>query len=89
LYIIASDGMGWEHVSVHVEHFTDDDPKIHTYTPYWEEMHFVKRLFWDDDDIVMQIHPKKSDYVNVHPHVLHLWRPTGGWIVPLPEIILV
>ncbi len=37
-------------------------------------MCFVKNLFWRDDEAVMQIHPKKSEYVNNHPFCLHLWR---------------
>jgi hypothetical protein len=47
--------------------------------PYWDEMEFVKELFWDEDDTVVQFHPAKSNYVNVNPNVLHLWRPCDGW----------
>ena len=46
--IIASDGMGWEHVSVHC--LTDGKER----TPTWSEMCFVKDLFWSDDDCVIQ-----------------------------------
>jgi hypothetical protein len=74
LIIIASDGLGWEHASIHVER---KDGEMQT--PYWEEMCFVKDLFWDEDDVVVQYHPAKRDYVNVHPNTLHLWRPTGGF----------
>src|SRR5258708_420898 len=65
LYVIASDGMGWEHVSVHVW-----EAKKYR-LPIWPEMCHVKELFWDDEDIVMQLHPRKSEYVNCHPYVLH------------------
>lgn len=66
---------GWEHVSV-----------SHRFrTPTWEEMCFVKDLFWKDDETVVQFHPPKSMYVNNHPHCLHLWRPLGRDIV-LPPI---
>ena len=87
LTIIASDGLDWEHVSAHA--FSGWDSK--TYTPYWDEMQFVKNLFWDEEDVVIQIHPSKSNYVNVHPNVLHLWRPVGGWgdSLPLPPLITV
>ncbi|CAM3772184.1 DUF7694 domain-containing protein [Vibrio vulnificus] len=64
LTVIASDGADWEHVSVSLTHRT----------PTWEEMSFVKSLFWDDEDAVIQIHPPKSQYVNNHPYTLHLWR---------------
>jgi hypothetical protein len=71
LFIIASDGEGWEHVSVHVEY------NGMSLTPTWSNMCFVKDLFWDVEDVVIQYHPKKSEYVNQHPNTLHLWRPIG------------
>lgn len=76
---IASDGAGWEHVSV-----SRPDKKI----PDWHIMCFIKDLFWDGEDAVMQLHPPKSRYVNNHPGVLHLWRPMGVEI-PQPPIIMV
>lgn len=77
--VIASDGMGWEHCSVSINR---DRP------PSWDIMCAVKDLFWDEEDTVIQFHPKKSEYVNNHPHVLHLWRPTDKEI-ELPDSILV
>ena len=64
---IASDGGGWEHVSVSR---TDR-------CPTWEEMCQVKDMFWSDEDCVVQFHPPKSEYVNYHPDCLHLWRQIG------------
>lgn len=64
LKVIASDGDGWEHVSV--SHYDR--------CPIWEEMCFIKDMFWDDTDTVVQFHPAKKDYVNFHPFCLHLWR---------------
>lgn len=81
LQILASDGMGWEHVSVRVV----GAPR----TPRWDEMCFVKDKFWDEEDAVMQLHPRKSEYVNCHPNVLHLWRPNEGPEIPLPPSIMV
>jgi hypothetical protein len=72
--VIASDGGGWEHVSVSFEHRT----------PTWEEMCHVKDTFWDPEDCVVQFHPPQSEYVNFHPFCLHLWRPTGYEIVTPP-----
>ena len=68
----------WEHVSVSCENRT----------PNWAEMNFVKDLFWHDDEVVMQLHPAKTEYVNCHPHTLHLWRPMIAKI-PTPPSILV
>lgn len=79
---IASDGEGWEHVSVHMSSDGKDR------TPTWAEMCKIKALFWDEEDCVMQLHPPKSDYVNNHKHCLHLWRPIGVEI-PRPNTNLV
>lgn len=68
---------GWEHVSV-------STPKR---TPNWTEMCLVKDLFWDEEETVIQFHPPKSQYVNNHPHVLHLWKSPHE--VQLPPSILV
>lgn len=78
LALMAGDGEGWEHVSVSTKRRT----------PNWEEMCFVKNLFWDEEETAMQLHPPKSVYVNCHPYCLHLWRPIGRSI-PLPPPILV
>lgn len=79
----ASDGCDpkyqWEHVSV-----TIDKNK----TPSWEIMCFVKDLFWDEEDCVIQYHPPKSSYVNMHPYCLHLWRKIN-FNQPIPETIQV
>lgn len=69
---------GWEHVSVSLENRP----------PNWAEMCFVKDLFWREDECVVQYHPPRSEYVNFHPHCLHLWRPIAGEI-PRPPSVLV
>lgn len=85
LKVIASDGTGmpeveprWEHVSV----------SLPNRCPTWSEMCFVKSLFWDDEDTVMELHPPRSTWVNNHEFCLHLWRPVGVEI-PLPPSIFV
>jgi hypothetical protein len=70
---------GWEHVSVTVKAKR---------CPVWEEMVWVKNLFWAEDEVVMQLHPAASEYVNEHPFCLHLWRPLNATI-PTPPSILV
>ena len=87
LWVIASDGsdsrvpecLGWEHVSVHAYRGSGRSGKFRT--PNWREMCRVKDTFWDAEDVVMQLHPKRSEYVNAHPYVLHLWRPRH---LPIP-----
>lgn len=78
---IASNGGGWEHVSVSIRQGK------HCPAPTWEEMAYVKSLFWDDEDCVIEYHPPRSQYVNMF-NCLHLWRPTDREI-PLPPSILV
>ncbi len=75
-------GEPWEHVSVHAL----DGRK--EYVPTWKEMSFVKDLFWDAEDTVIQFHPPKSSYVNNHQSTLHLWRPLNV-VLPLPPTNLV
>jgi len=82
-FCIVSDGAGREHVSIHIY----DGKYMHT--PEWSEMCHIKELFWDREDVVIQYHPRESEYVNNHPFVLHLWRPTGEVTVPTPPSILV
>lgn len=74
---IASNEFGWEHVSVHIV-----DKKIKR-IPTWDEMCYVKSLFWEEEDWVIQYHPAKSEYVNNDEFVLHLWRPLTSDL-PIP-----
>lgn len=81
LMIIASPGdaheeIPWEHVSISTKNRC----------PHWKEMCFVKDLFWDAEDMVMQLHPPKSTWINNHPFCLHLWRPTESEIPAPPQI---
>lgn len=79
-----SDGMGWEHVSVTIA----PKNKSATRCPTWEEMCWVKDLFWNKDEAVVQYHPPDSDYVSMHHFCLHLWRPTNIEI-PTPNSLMV
>lgn len=64
---IVSWGEGWDHVSV----------SHRARVPIWEEMCWVKDLFWTPEECVVQYHPPKVDYINCHPNCLHLWKPQG------------
>lgn len=65
--IWGSDEDGWEHVSV--------APFDRTVTPTWDDMCKLKDIFFEDDEMAIQIHPRKSEYVNMVENCLHLWRP--------------
>lgn len=83
LVIMSSDGVddpdntaqGWEHVSVSLSHRT----------PNWQEMCWVKSEFWSEDEWVLEFHPAKDQYVNCHPHCLHLWRHPRQMILYPPK----
>lgn len=81
LLVIASDGMGWDHVSVSIVGCPNR-------TPNWKQMCFVKDLFWEEDECVVQYHPPKSEYIDNHPGCLHLWKPQSEEL-PMPDSLLV
>lgn len=65
----------WDHVSVSLVDCRE--------CPTWEQMCWVKHQFWDDDELVLQFHPPKDDYINFHNYVLHLWKPINV-AIPMP-----
>jgi hypothetical protein len=85
LNVVVSDGADWlasgfpppvwEHVSV----------SHRARCPTWDEMDWVKRLFFRDDETVLQFHVPRTEHVNRHNFCLHLWRPVGV-IVPRPPL---
>lgn len=88
----VSDDMEWQHVSVSlIKDIGLGNKRKFTMVkrcPTWEEMCYIKSVFWDDEDSVMQLHPPKSQWVNNHPYCLHLWKPIETEI-PLPLQIMV
>ena len=80
LLIMANDAEalvanGFEHVSV----------SLPNRCPNWPEMSFVKSLFWQPEETVVQFHPPEDCHVNNHPYCLHLWRDTTlGHRLPPP-----
>lgn len=82
LKVICSDGADWpaEMGETPWEHVSASWPDR---CPTWLEMCRVKDLFFDEGETVLQFHPSKRSYVNVHEFCLHLWRPCdGGFPVP-------
>src|ERR1700760_1277596 len=78
LAIIASWGLGWDHVSVSRKNRV----------PNWAEMEHVKRIFFKEDEVAVQYHVPPAEHVNIHPNVLHLWRPHYE-AVPMPPSLFV
>jgi hypothetical protein len=91
LFLICSDGTepaavgelgAWEHVSVRASRGKASR------VPTWREMCLVKCVCWDSEDVVMQFHPRQSEYVNLHPDVLHLWRWKAGTFPTPPRLAI-
>lgn len=78
MFFIFSHGDGWEHLSV----------SYPNRTPSWDEMCDLKDAFWDKSECCVQYHPAESDYVNMHPYCLHIWKPTNS-VLPVPPPIMV
>jgi len=66
-FIVFSFGGGWDHVSVSYKN------RCCT----WEEMCMIKDIFFNENECVVQFHPAQKDYINLHPHTLHLWKKQG------------
>jgi len=79
MFCICSSGGGWEHVSVSLK-----SKKM----PTWNEMCFIKDLFWEKNEAVIQIHPPESEYINNHSSCLHLWKKID-FEMPLPNPLMV
>lgn len=69
-----NDGKRWLHVSV---------SRKNREIPTWTIMCEVEDLFIGPERIALQLHPLRSQYVNIHSGVLHLWHPLDG--VDLPD----
>lgn len=80
MFVIATNQMGWDHVSVSIVN--------EKRTPTWGEMCHVKKMFWEDSECVIQYHPAEQDYVNWHEFVLHLWKPIGVELPKPPKIFV-
>lgn len=78
LKVIASDGEGWDHISVSLGHRC----------PSWSEMCIIKDIFFNPDEVVIQYHPAKAEYINCHPHCLHMWKPQGVDLLVPPGILV-
>lgn len=72
-----ADRFAWEHVSV----------SLADRCPTWEEMSYIKSLFWRRDECVVEYHPPASVYVNRNPFVLHLWKPPVPIVLPPIECV--
>jgi hypothetical protein len=78
LVVVAAADAGWDHVSV----------SRRNRCPNWAEMEHIARLFFREDEVAMQLHVPASEHINIHPNVLHWWRPWNQ-AIPRPPAIFV
>ena len=77
-FCIAANGGGWDHVSVsHKKR-----------CPTWEEMCVIKEIFFFPEECCCEYHPAESDYVNVHPFCLHIWKPQDVELPTPPKLFV-
>lgn len=76
------DGLTWWHISVSARERFYGKPPLER-LPSYDELCAVKRVFVGEDAMAIQVFPKASEHVNIHPHCLHLWSPLGH--SPLPD----
>ncbi len=74
---MCSDKGGWDHVSVHIE------TRSGIRCPWWDEIDYIRKLFFKGDEWVMQLHTPVDKHINKHPSTLHLWRPQDQ-VIPVP-----
>ena len=67
-----ADGKRWLHVSLSRAH------KV----PFWADVRRVKDLFIGPDRKAIQVLPRAAEYVNIHPHTLHLFCCLEGDTLP-------
>jgi hypothetical protein len=77
--VIISDQCGWRHLSA-----TNAQKKQ---LPSWHIMCRLRDAFFPDDAWVVQFHPPKEDYIDIHPYVLHLWECLDGFPTPIFALV--
>lgn len=81
--VFVSDGRDWREAGLPGEPWEHVSVSLGTRCPTWEELEYVRQIFWEADETVVQLHVPRRRHVNTHPYCLHLWRPTKTPI-PLP-----
>lgn len=86
LAVMASDGGDWSEADLGPQRWEHVSVSLRGRCPTWEEMDFVKKIFWRDEETVLQFHVPRKQHVNYHPYCLHLWKPVGVEILLPPGI---
>lgn len=70
--VVQADGKEWLHVSL----------SRAKRLPSWPDIKSVKDHFIGKDKVAIQVFPKASSYVNIHPFCLHLWSCMDETAIP-------
>lgn len=85
------DSRGWRHepsgfiVSATIDNTAKFGPLIHVsmsypdHDPSWQEIKWVRELFYNTETDVMMVLPREELYVNFHQHCFHLWQTPSDW----------
>ena len=85
--IFGADERGWEHVSVSPRGSKRDSEQG---CPTWSQMCEVKKAFWRDDEMAVEVHPREDKYLHgptFDTNILHIWRPCDGDWSKLEEVM--
>jgi hypothetical protein len=69
LTVVSDDGSAWKEANLPGEPWEHVSVSTPTRCPSWEEMCWVKDVFFSGEETVVQLHPPKSKYVNDNPYV--------------------
>lgn len=86
LFCIASDGSDWDTERLPLPKWEHVSVSLAARCPTWEEMEFIKRLFFRPEETAIEYHVQVKRHINRHPNCLHIWRPIGVEIPMPPEI---
>lgn len=82
--VIATDGAGWDHISVCL---LDSNFNFRERTLTWDEMCEIKDIFFKNNETTVEFHPREEDYIDEHPWVLHMWKSTAE-AFPIPKKLI-
>jgi hypothetical protein len=71
----ADEAYKWDHVSV----------SLPDRCPTWDEMEFIKRLFFKRDETAFQLHVPTRRHISNHDFCLHIWRHVSREIPTPPD----
>lgn len=77
MVVVVGDGSDWQEIGLKLPAWEHVSVSLKNRCPTWDEMCYVKKLFFEDEECVVQFHPPESEYVRHHPYALHLWRVVG------------